>query len=106
MLNVVETSTKTYSLCRFCLSTLGGFCPGGILSYGKSSYFRGGILSGGDFVRGGFCPGGIMSGIRRKMTPLGNSRFAKDLFERSFFCRQKAHDFNINFADNYLQVQT
>ena len=49
MLNVVEISTKTFCLYRFCLSKLGG------------------ILSGGGFCPGGFCPGnyvrGIMSGI-------------------------------------------
>jgi len=59
MLNVVETSTKTFCLYRFCLSTLGirGILSVGILSgglfYSKSSYFREGLS------------GGIMSGIRR-----------------------------------------
>ena len=56
MLNVVETSTKTFSLHRFCLSALGGILSGGILSYSKSSYFR------GDSVRGGFCPGDYVRG--------------------------------------------
>jgi len=54
MLNVVDFDKKKTKNYRFCLSTLGGILIGGILSYSKSSYFRG---------KGGFCVGGLCPGF-------------------------------------------
>ena len=69
MLNVLETSTKTFSLTvSVCRHWGEGFCPGGGGFCPTANHLIWGILGTvrGDFVRGDFVLGDyvIMSGIR------------------------------------------
>ena len=54
MLNVVETSTKTFCLYRFCLSTSGGTLSGGGVCPTANHLIFEGILSGGINFRGDY----------------------------------------------------
>ena len=79
--------------------SLGGYCAGGILSWGDfvclsfGGYCAGGLLSWGDYVRGDFVPGGILYrgdyGLHSPQT-LGSKSFRFRFVESIVFFRDYA----------------